>query len=115
MQPNVESGSYPEGISCAWQDCLTLVSKPGSAAKGLEDVFAFQVRIILKKFLYATASADLPHHISNGHAHATDTGFATHDARHLSYAVKLVHFWRPYWKLILARGRPDSCRLGRRG
>jgi hypothetical protein len=59
MEPNAESGSYPEGASCVWQNCFTLVSKPRWVTKSLEDVFALQVGIILKKLFYSAAGADL--------------------------------------------------------
>ena len=77
-------------------------------AKGLENVFALQVGIVLKKFFNGSACADLPYYITNGDTHTADACFATHDARNLSNAVKLIHFLLPYWKLILARGRRDS-------
>jgi hypothetical protein len=60
-------------------------------SNGLQNVFAFQVRIFSEKLIDTASAADLPHNHPDGDPHSTNAGFAAHNGRVLGDAIELIH------------------------
>src|SRR6185312_13283797 len=90
-----ERDSCRPAASCRSKLNLSFLHAPRGIAQSLQDVLAFQVRIIGKKFLDAAACADLSDDHPNSDAHPADAGFTAHDERVLGNAVQVCHGLTP--------------------
>ncbi len=70
---------------------LPFLSKPCGIANGLEDVLAFEIRIVSENVLDRATGADLSNNHSDRDARVTDAGLAAHHSRLLRDAIQTCH------------------------
>jgi len=76
----------------------------------LQNVFAFEIRILRQEFINTASCSDLPDDHTHGNAYPADASFATHDFGSLCDAIQLFHAGSPslvmqqYYSDILLRG-----------